>query len=160
MNKSLKGNSNLDVFLGNCYLQTGNYDLAEKSLTSSDELNHPLINLQICLGHLYKSLSRNNRFKRESLIMSNEYLNSYCTQRKNENINEIIYNTGRFYQFIGYDLKAFENYNKLITILYNLKEDDVMKKIKTSTLYNYALLYKKSGNDVEAHNLILENIII
>lgn len=149
--------------MANCYIQTGNFDLAEKSLTSSELPNHPLINLQVCLSHLYKSLSRNNRSKRESLILSNEYLNNYCLQRKHENIIEMLYNTGRFYQFIGYDIKAFENYNKLSSIFCNNNSENDQKKaelIKKSTLYNYALLYKRSGNHKEAHNLLLENIII
>ena len=164
LNKSLKNNNNLEIFLGNCYLQTGNYDLAERSLTSEDLPNHPLIDLQICLGYLYKSFSRKNKSKKETLISATRYFNNYCLDRIHENVYEMLFNSGRFYQFIGCDVQAFESYNKLINMFYKKisesEEKENITLIKKSTIYNYALMYKSSGNDFEAHNLLLDNIII
>ncbi len=98
------------------------------------------------------------------MISATRYFNKYCLDRIHENVYEMLFNSGRFYQFIGCDIQAFESYNKLINMFYKKisesEEKENITLIKKSTIYNYALMYKSSGNDFEAHNLLLDNIII
>ena len=77
----------------------------------------------------------------------------------------MLFNSGRFFQFIGCDVQAFENYNKLISMIFKKlieteEENDYLTLIKKSTIYNYAMMYKSTGNYLEAHDLLLDNIII
>jgi hypothetical protein len=165
--KGLSENIYLITLLANCYLQTGNYDLSYKYLRElkyKHKIENPLMHLQLCLNHLFKSMSRLNKNKELSILCSNENMNNYSYTRLRDNYSEVKFNNGRYYQFIGYDRLAYKQYDELITSLQysgpeamGQQEDS---KLHMSSVYNYSLLLKKSGNEEEAHRLIINNVII
>ena len=90
------------------------------------------------------------------------YLHLYSLKRKKNNIIEVYYNLGRFYQFLGHDNFAMKNYN---FILYNIDnifylDKEIKEKIKRSCIYNISLIMKKIENEENAHNFICNNIVI
>jgi len=159
----------LRTLIGNCYLQTGNWDLSRKNL---ETLNYrefgqdPFLHLDLGLNHLYKSMSRNNKQKLLSLMKANDFFNDYAFARIRTNPFEGQFNLGRFYQFIGHDTEAYKKYNEILAnICLNVSEntncsDEDKELIYLSTIYNYSLMLKKGGNEKEAHKLLINNIII
>lgn len=178
LNNSLHDNIFLKSKLAICYIRTGNYDLSIKYIKDIINLkeqtkNDPFLYLQICFNYLFKSLSRNNHKKNYSLLEANNNLNKYTQLRIKDFNQEVLYNQGRFYQFIGHDKLAFEKYNQLLKIdletkneskysdnNINIKVDKDNENIRMSCIYNYALLLKKSGNEHYAHEMLMQNIII
>lgn len=150
----------LNSLLGITYLQTGTYNLSLRhlDLLNGTKLNNdPMYYFQYGLTYLLKSLSRNNKCKESSILKANDYFNFYAMKRNRSDPCEVLYNMGRFYQFIGEDRMAKDSYHNLMKKI-NLKKD--REDLYRSSVYNYALLYKKNGNEEEAHRLIMENIII
>jgi general transcription factor 3C polypeptide 3 (transcription factor C subunit 4) len=163
--KGLSENIYLINLLANCYLQTGNYDLSFKylkELKHEHNVNNPLIHLQLGLNHLFKSMSRLNMTKEISILSSNESMTNYSHLRLPVDYKEVMFNMGRYYQFIGYDKLAYSKYDELLSSMLNtcMEDAEYMNKLYRSVNYNYLLLLKKSGNDEEAHRMIMNNIII
>jgi tetratricopeptide (TPR) repeat protein len=150
----------LNSLLGITYLQTGTYNLSLRhlDLLNGTKLNNdPMYYFQYGLTYLLKSLSRNNKCKESSILKANDYFNFYAMKRNRSDPCEVLFNMGRFYQFIGEDRMAKDSYHNLMNKI-NLKKD--REDFYRSSVYNYALLYKKNGNEEEAHRLIMDNIII
>jgi hypothetical protein len=152
----------LASILGILYCQNGNYHLSLRNLellkgTVCDE--DPFYYFQHGLIFLLKSLSRKVDNKESYLIKANEYFDYYAMRRKRFEPLEVLFNMARFYQFIGHDKLASDKYNTLLSKTL-LRKNPNREKLYLSSVYNYAMMIKKNGNDKEAHKLIRENIII
>jgi hypothetical protein len=111
---------------------------------------------------LFKSISRKCKNKEILLIQAHSLLNHYAIVKKNKNPLEVLFNLGRFYQFIGHDREAYANYQEL---MHSLDDSEILgeknrKDLNRTVIYNYSMLLKKSGNDLAAHELIMNNLII
>jgi hypothetical protein len=163
-NKLLTKNTYLNSILSNCYLKTGNYNLSVKFLNKLEEegaYKDPICYFIMSLNFIFNSMSRKNKFKEETFLKGSNLLNKYQLMRNRENPLEVLYNIGRFNQFIGHDREALKFYNLFCYKIGNYMMNEIKKeKIQNSMLYNYAILLKKSGNEIEAHKTILDNIVI
>jgi hypothetical protein len=165
--KGISDNIYLISLLANCYLQTGNYDLSYKYLKELKykySITNPLLYLQLSLNHLFKSMSRLNKSKEISILSANENLINYSHTRLQDDYKEVMFNMARYYQFIGYDKLAYQKYDELISTILTShaaqQDEEASAKLYKSAVYNYVLMLKKSGNDEESHNMIMNNIII
>ena len=163
LNKSLSNNNFLKLIIGICYFQSNNYEFSLKFLNESIEnFNNPFIYFIMSLSSLFQMMNRLEKNKKNKFIKSMRYLHLYSLKRKKNNIIEVYYNLGRFYQFLGHDNFAMKNYN---FILYNIDnifylDKEIKEKIKRSCIYNISLIMKKIENEENAHNFICNNIVI
>jgi len=163
-NKILSENTYLNSVLANCYLKTGNYHLSMKFLdllVNKFKIKDPICYLIMALNLIFNTMSRKNKNKTFTFLKGLNLMNTYQSIRNRENPLEVLFNMGRFKQFIGHDKEAMKFYDSFFTSLYKSNIDSKSKeKIERSLIYNYSMLLKKSGNEQEAHKILLENIII
>jgi tetratricopeptide (TPR) repeat protein len=163
-NKLLSDNYYLNSILANCYLKTGNYNLSLKYLKKLEKKytnNNAKFYFVKAMCYIFNSLSRKNKNKLDTFLKGINLLNNYSILMNRENAIEVLFNNGRFNQFIGNDELAIEYYDKFLNKIY-LTQMEILKKeeIQMGLFYNYSLIIKKSGNEKEAHRILIDNIII
>jgi len=114
------------------------------------------------LNFIFNTLSRKNKNKTFTFLKGVNLMNTYQTLRNKENPLEVLFNLGRFKQFIGHDREAMKYYNAFFNKIYEVRniENELKEKIEITLFYNYSMLFKKSGNEMEAHKILLDNIVI
>ncbi len=164
-NKLLCDNAYLNSVLSNCYLKTGNYNLSMKFLNilvNKLNIKDPICFFIMSLNFIFNTLSRKNKNKTFTFLKGVNLMNTYQTLRNKENPLEVLFNLGRFKQFIGHDREAMKYYNAFFNKIYEVRniENELKEKIEITLFYNYSMLFKKSGNEMEAHKILLDNIVI
>lgn len=164
-NKFLTKNNYLNSILSNCYLKTGNYNLSLKFLNKlvyETDRHDPICYFIKSLNFIFNSMSRKNTNKVDTFLKGVNIMNTYQMIRNKENPLEVLYNLGRFNQFIGNDKEAIKYYDAFSNMIHQnqIIHPDIKEKIELSKIYNYSLLLKKAGNEIEAHRMLLDNIVI
>jgi tetratricopeptide (TPR) repeat protein len=115
----------------------------------------------MALNFIFNTLSRKNKNKIYTFLKGVNLMNIYQSSRNKENPLEVLFNIGRFKQFIGHDKEAMKYYDSFFNKIYQVNiEENLKEKLEKTVYYNYAMMLKKSGNEMEAHKMLLENIVI
>lgn len=180
LNRNFSKDVYLKLVIASCYFQTSNFDFALNAFKEVIQLQidngiprSAYVYFMIALCYTFLIINRNSKNKEYKYIQAVKYLNLYACNRRKEFPIEVLYNVGRFYQFLGMDRIAYSKYKEaLMQIMeneinnsntHNNASNAVMKeemKLKGCIMYNMVLIIKKGGNDEEAHNFICDNIII
>jgi tetratricopeptide (TPR) repeat protein len=166
LTKNLTENPFLNTILGSCYLQTNNFGISisylKKVYPQPFNKDNPFFLFILALDRLYRSMSRKNQNKEFDLLQAHNLLQGYAAKRTLSSPLEVLFNLGRYYQFLGHDKEAYKKYDELLSkICFNRSMDSKERELlQKSTLYNYALMQKKSGNEDKANEIIMENFII
>lgn len=168
--KSMMTHPYLNKLLGNCYFQTRSWDHALQCFKNANEFqkdklcSNPLYFLENSLAYISKAIGRKEKKSEEMISLSLQNINYYALIRNKDKPFEVLFNLGRFYQFMKLDKEAYNKYDDLMSKIFNTdsydSESNENYPIYLSSLYNYVLLLKKTGNDARAHKFIMDNIKI